>query len=77
MNQEYMSQAFGRLNEIVDRAGEELSQEFMPRAEVCYKKKTMDEFDGCVSGLTKVHQTSTREFSMRGQFIANTFTLCL
>ncbi len=72
-----MSQAFGRLNQVVDKAGEELSQEFMPRAEVCYKKNTMDEFDHCVKGLRKVHESSTREFSLRGQFVANTFTLCL
>lgn len=77
MDQQQLSQAFGRLNEVIDRAGQELSQEFHPRAESCYKKPTMDEFDVCVKGLTKVHESSTREFSMRGQFVANKFTMCL
>lgn len=49
----------------------------MQNAEVCYKKPTMDEFDVCVGRLTKMHEASTREFSLRGQFIANKFTLCL
>ena len=72
-----MSQAFGRLNEEVDSSGNELSQEFMQKAEFCYKKPTMDEFDVCVKKLTKMHEATTREFSLRGQFIANKFTLCL
>jgi hypothetical protein len=77
MNQEEMSQAFGKLNQLVEVAGEELSHEFMPRAENCYKKPTMDQFDTCVKGLKTIHETSIREFSLRGQFVANTFTVCL
>lgn len=72
-----MSQAFGRLNEVVETSGDELSQEFMQKAEFCYKKPSMDEFDVCVGRLTKLHEATTREFSLRGQFIANKFTLCL
>ena len=61
----------------MDTSGNELSQEFMQKAEFCYKKPTMDEFDICVKGLTKLHEATTREFSLRGQYIANKFSICL